>query len=78
MCTLKQPFEAKHLTGLALKITKGEYAPLPENLNKNIKKLIQDMLQVDSNKRPTIHDLLKNPLIKPRISLNLEVKIRKR
>jgi len=67
MAALKMPFDATSLPMLSLKIMRGNYTTLPNPFSKDIKNLINMMLQVDSNKRPTITELLRQPIIKSRI-----------
>ena len=43
---------------LALKIVKGSYPSLQGDYSKEIKNLISEMLTLDPNKRPAIHDIL--------------------
>ena len=67
MVALKMPFDATSLPMLSLKIIRGSYNPVPSSFSKDIKNLIACMLQVDANKRPSITELLKLPVIKNRI-----------
>jgi NIMA (never in mitosis gene a)-related kinase len=55
MCLLKPPFDANSLPALALKISKGEYSPVPKHYSKGLKQLVAEMMQVDPAKRPTIN-----------------------
>ncbi len=64
MCLLKSPFDASSLPALALKITKGEYTPVPKYYSKALKQLVADMIQVDPAKRPTINEVLNCPLLR--------------
>ena len=59
LCALKPPFNAESLHGLALKIVRGQYNPLPDKFSSNVKNLIKNLLNVDPYKRPTIHEVLK-------------------
>lgn len=68
MCALKPPFDANSLGALALRILKGDYVPLPNIYSKELRKLIGEMLTIDPAKRPSIHQILKNPIIKVRIA----------
>jgi len=72
MVTLKMPFDATSLPMLSLRIIRGSYNPVPNNFSKEIRSLIAMMLQVDANRRPSINDLLKLPLIKNRIKSFLD------
>jgi serine/threonine protein kinase len=64
MCLLKPPFDANSLPALALKILKGEYAPAPKQYSKGLRQLISEMMQLDPAKRPTISEVLANPLLR--------------
>ncbi len=66
MCLLKPPFDANSLPALALKISKGEYTPVPKQYSKGLKQLVAEMMQVDPAKRPTINEVLSSPLLRDR------------
>jgi len=40
LCALKPPFEGMNLHFLALKIIRGEYAPLPSHFSRELKTLV--------------------------------------
>ena len=67
LCTLKPPFDANSLHNLALKIVKGTYPPLPPQFTKDMKLLVAQMLSTDPNKRPTINQILRTPVMSGRI-----------
>jgi len=67
MCALKMPFDAQSLPMLSLKIIRGAYNPLPATLSKELRNLVSIMLAVDTNKRPSINEVLKQSIIKSRI-----------
>jgi NIMA (never in mitosis gene a)-related kinase len=69
MCLLRPPFDANSLPVLALKISKGEYFPVPKHYSKDMRRLVAEMLQVDPFKRPSITEVLRHPLIEPRITV---------
>jgi len=55
MCTFKYPFIAESLPALATKIMKGKIQPISAQVySQNMKNLIQSLLMIDPNKRPTI------------------------
>jgi NIMA (never in mitosis gene a)-related kinase len=69
MCALKMPFDAQSLPLLSLKIIKCSYGALPPNFSKDMRSLINTMLNVDINKRPSINQILSiNIIIKHRSS----------
>ena len=67
MCNLKMPFDAPNLPMLSLKIMRGNYNPLNGNFSKDLKNLVASMLLVNVDKRPSINEILRCPLIKNRI-----------
>lgn len=74
MCALCPPFNATSLHQLAQRIIKGQFEKLPAKYSANLTQLLQCMLQKDPNRRPTINQILKMPLIEKRISLFLDDK----
>ncbi|CAD8066746.1 unnamed protein product [Paramecium sonneborni] len=74
MCTFKYPFQAESLPALATKIVKGKIQPISAQFySQNMKNLIQNLLQIDPNKRPSIEQILQNILIQNRIKqLNIK------
>ncbi|XP_059202574.1 NIMA-related kinase 12 [Centropristis striata] len=53
ICALRPPFAATNLLSLYYKITKGEYDPVPNVYSDNISTLIQRMLCLNPENRPT-------------------------
>ena len=67
LCALKPPFEGMNLHFLALKIIRGEYAPLPAHFSRELKTLVSQMLTMDVHRRPNVNQILKQPIITRRI-----------
>ena len=67
MCALKMPFDASNLPQLYIKIINCNYQPLNDKYSNELKKLVKDMLNEVSLKRPTISEILDNVIIRPRI-----------
>lgn len=67
MTVLKMPFDATSLPLLYVKIIRGNYSAVPNNFSKELKSLISSLLVVDPEKRPSINEILKLPIIKSRI-----------
>jgi len=63
MCTQKNPFTGINFSGLALKILRGKYPPLPSSYSRNMSMLVSMMLEVEAHKRPTVSQILKLPFI---------------
>ena len=59
MMALRMPFDATNLPMLSLKIMKGQYAPLNSgHFSKDILKLVDSLLNVVPDKRPSINEIL--------------------
>ncbi|KDO19759.1 NEK protein kinase [Saprolegnia parasitica CBS 223.65] len=63
MAMLARPFEAMTLAEMFNKICLGDYPPLPPFFSKELRLLIQLMLQQDPNKRPSIEDICRFPFV---------------
>jgi len=63
LATLKKAFEATTLTALVMKIMKGNFIPISERYSEDFKKLVLSMLQIDPTKRPTLRQIMAQPLI---------------
>jgi len=57
LCALTHPFTATSLQFLALKIVKGSFTPIPNQYSKELRSLVNSMLSLDPNKRPTINEI---------------------
>lgn len=64
---LKMPFDASSLPMLYVKIIRGSYPPIPNIYSKDLRSLVNLLLTVDNDKRPSINDILRLPYIKSRI-----------
>jgi len=76
LCALRPPFDASSLSFLAMKISKGQYSPLPTVFSKEMKNLVATLLQVDPSKRPNTNNILTMPIIQGRIKSFLSESIR--
>ena len=63
MCKLKPPFDANSLPFLAMKIVKGKYAPIPNKYSSSMRKLVASLLNTRPSRRPTVHAILRTPII---------------
>jgi NIMA (never in mitosis gene a)-related kinase len=61
MITLLPPFRASSMAGLATKVTKGQYGPIPQQYSVDLSQMIRSMLQVEPRNRPTIDKILATP-----------------
>ena len=46
-----------------MKICRGYFRPVPLHYSEGLRKLISSMLQINPDKRPTLAQILKNPII---------------
>ena len=68
LCALKRPFDTtKGILDLNEKILKGTYDPMPDMYSKELQRIVASMLAVDAKKRPSIKQILKDPLIVSRL-----------
>lgn len=70
LCTLKKPFEADNLLGLVFKIVTEKPTPVPANYpySKEIRQLIDLLLEKDPKDRPSIAEILQMPMVKQKMS----------
>ena len=68
LMTFKMPFNAVSLPLLSIKINRGVYKPPPSSYSHDIRNLLKKCLTVDPDKRPSINEILKLPLIRNRIN----------
>jgi NIMA (never in mitosis gene a)-related kinase len=68
LLTYSMPFDAPNYVGLCKKIQKGIYTPLNDNIKKFYSKelisVLDLILQVDPEKRPSVKDIKKYPIFK--------------
>ncbi|CAF0952709.1 unnamed protein product, partial [Brachionus calyciflorus] len=72
MTTLKHAFNAKDMSSLVFKITRGKMPEIPSIYSKEFVSLIKSMLNPDPKLRPTANKILRDPFIKKNIFLFLE------
>ena len=54
MCNQKRPFEALSLNGLAVKVLEANFSPVSEYYSRELRELVNKMLQKREKDRPTI------------------------
>lgn len=67
ICNLRHAFDAQNLNGLAIKILKGNFTPMNSMYSKNLRLLVEQMLNTKPANRPTIEEILNKPFIKKRL-----------
>jgi NIMA (never in mitosis gene a)-related kinase len=68
MVTLKHAFDANSMKALVIKILRGNYPPIPNCYSNELKALLDDMLQKDPHRRPSIKKLIEKEFLSNRIS----------
>jgi hypothetical protein len=63
MIMLRRPFEASTLPEIFTKICKGEFPPILPSFSRELRLLVQLMLQQDASKRPSIEDICRFPFV---------------
>ncbi|XP_071952550.1 serine/threonine-protein kinase Nek8-like [Antedon mediterranea] len=63
LATLKRAFEGPNLPALVLKIMRGAVAPVSDKYSKDLHQLILHMLHLTPEKRPTITQVMAEPII---------------
>lgn len=75
LLALRHPFASTDLSGLIIKVSKGEFPPLPRHYSKSIQKLVEKMLERDPKKRPLIDEILMMPFVKGFIRTYLSIRV---
>lgn len=63
LAALKPPFKASNHLNLAMKIKNGKYDRIPDRYSDELWAVIQTMLQLNSESRPSVDELLKLPSV---------------
>ena len=61
---MKHAFTADNLLGLVFKIVSDTWEPIGDRYSKEMSTLIEMLLEKDPNKRPSVREILKMPLIR--------------
>ena len=67
MITLRPPFRAQNMEGLYKKVIQGRFNRIPNKFTNDLFKIVQLLLQVSPEKRPSCEEILKNQIILKRI-----------
>mmetsp|Transcript_9879 Transcript_9879/g.17373 ORF Transcript_9879/g.17373 Transcript_9879/m.17373 type:complete len:558 (+) Transcript_9879:404-2077(+) len=63
MAALRPPFEALNVVSLGRKISAGRFARIPSRYSQDLQGVIEDMLTLNPNRRPSVRELLTHKLI---------------
>ena len=64
LCCLKKPYDAKSPTELMVAVMRGNHAPLPESYSRDLRELVDGMLNRDPQLRPTAEQIKNRPFIR--------------
>lgn len=64
MCTLRHPFNGRAMDDVMNSIMKSKTPRIPTFYDLDLQRIVRKMLSKDPTKRPTIHDIIAEPLIK--------------
>ena len=67
MITLRPPFRAQNMEGLFNKVCKGQYSRIPDKFSDDLFQVVQFLLQVNPNSRPSCEQILNHPIVQKRI-----------
>ncbi|XP_013400811.1 serine/threonine-protein kinase Nek2 [Lingula anatina] len=67
LCSLHPPFTAANQKDLAVRIKIGRFSRIPRQYSDDLSSIVDCMLKVDGDRRPTIDELLDNSLVIPKL-----------
>ena len=67
LCMLRQPFQADNLLGLVFKIVQEKPDPIPDTYSKDLRGLIDQMLNKNARERPSVAQILKMDVVKQKM-----------
>lgn len=71
MCALRPPFTAESIHALAIRIIGCRFDPIPAHYSSELTALVNALLAREPANRPTIHQILRYPIIRRRIEDHL-------
>lgn len=63
MLSLRHPFEARDVSGLVVKVVRGNFPPLPQRYSHDVCELVVRLLDVNPATRPAIDEVLLTPFV---------------
>lgn len=67
MCNLKHAFEGQFFPAVSVKISEGKRAPLNKRYSRELKELVDAMLDLKPRHRPTIANILERPFMRVKV-----------
>lgn len=75
MAALRPPFTANDLSGLYKKVCAGIFDRIPLMYSNDLQTVISSLLKLDPHKRPTVEELLSNPIVHKHYNGHIETEI---
>jgi len=72
LCTFRPPFEAESMEGLARKVMRGRYDPIPSGYSQGLKNVIAKLLVVEPAHRASVNDVLASEAVQQRLTTEIE------
>ena len=69
MCSLSLPFKGKNFNEVYKNVINGQYEPIPQFYSDELSKVVNGLLQVNPNNRPTCEQILQHGVIKKKMEL---------
>lgn len=73
MCALRPPFTATDLQGLYRKVCAGVFERIPLCYSNELSTIVSSLLKVDPEKRPSVDDILANPIVHKKFNGEINV-----
>jgi len=67
VCSLKHAFDARDMNGLAMKIIRGKFNPIPRDYSKSLRELVNALLSKNPATRPDLKKVLQLEFLQPNV-----------
>jgi NIMA (never in mitosis gene a)-related kinase len=71
LCALRRPFTGRDAGQLFAQVMRGTFDPIPSRYGKNIKTLLEGMLNTTAAQRPSANDILQLPFVQTKIAAKI-------
>nr|CAD2193957.1 unnamed protein product [Meloidogyne enterolobii] len=63
MVELRKAYEGESLSSLLIRIARGEHGPISSTVTQDMRNLVESLLNIDENKRPSTTEILLRPMV---------------
>ena len=67
VCSLRHAFDARDMNGLAMKIIRGKFSPIPREYSKELRELVNGLLSKNPTTRPDLKKVLQLEFLQPNV-----------